>query len=153
MMRDLILSFKLPRSAVGVRRTALLTRESNRIATELHPSVLGDAHDCAMRGAKWTWEKDDDLLHKMCALLAGIAVQMCENAQSVRRDDMFRGRVQLPFLETHPVGPGVVRLALLEHSHEWVVYSMNPKGQPTVKLRQAGFEGLVAASLQFVSSL
>ena len=153
MLRDLILSFKLPRTAVGIRRTCLLSRESNRVATEQHPDVLGGAHDCAMRGARWSWEKDKDPVHKMCALLAGLAVQMCANAQSVRKDDMFDGRVQLPFLETHPVEPGVTRLALLEHSHEWVVYSMSPKGVPTVKLRQQGFEGMVAAALQFVSCI
>ena len=87
------------------------------------------------------------------ALLAGLAVQMCSNAQSVRKDDMFNGRVQLPFLETHPVEPGVTRMALIEHSHEWVVYSTNAKGVPLVKLRQQGFEGMVAAALLFVSTL
>tara|TARA_B110000902_G_C14217469_1_gene553778 strand:+ start:899 stop:1363 length:465 start_codon:yes stop_codon:yes gene_type:complete len=153
LLRDIILSFKLPRGVVGVRRTALLGRESNRIATEQHPDVLGGAHDCAMRGARWTWEKDDDLVHKMSALLAGLAVQMFASAQSVRKDDVFNGRVQLPFLETHPIAPGTTRLALLEHSHEWVVYSMSSKGQPTVKLRQQGYEGMVAAALQFVSSI
>ena len=153
VLRDLILSFKLPRGVVGVRRTCLLSRDSNAVATEKHPNVLGVAHDAAMRGAKWSWEKDADQLHQMCALLAGLAVQMCTNAQSVRRDDMFNGRVQLPFLETHPVEPGVVRMALVEHSHEWVVYSTNVKGEPTVKLRQAGYDGMVAAALLFVATL
>lgn len=153
MLRDLILSFKLPRNVVGVRRTALLGRDSNRIATEIHPSILGSAHDCAMRGARWTWDKDEDPVHRMCAILAGIAVQCFCNATSVRKDDVYNGRVQLPFLETMPVGPTVQRLALLEHSHEWVVYSMNDKAQPVVRLRQAGFEGMVAAALLFVSTL
>lgn len=153
VLRDLILSFKLPRVVVGVRRTCLLSRESNRLATEQHSEILGGAHDAAMRGARWSWEKDPDRVHKMCALLSGLAVQMCANAQSVRKDDMFNGRVQLPFLETYPVEPGVTRLALLEHSHEWVVYSMSAKGQPTVKLRQQGYEGMIAAALQFVSSI
>lgn len=153
VLRDLILSFKLPRGVVGVRRTCLLSRDSNAVATEKHSDILGVAHDAAMRGAKWSWEKDADPLHQMCALLAGLAVQMCTNAQSVRRDDMFGGRVQLPFLETHPVEPGVVRMALVEHSHEWVVYSTNAKGEPTVKLRQAGYDGMVAAALLFVGTL
>ena len=149
----MILSFKLPRQVVGVRRTCLLTRDSNRIATEKFPDILGGAHDCAMRGAKWTWEKDEDRVHKMCALLAGIAVQMCRNAQSVRKDDMYRGRLQLPFLETQPAEPSAVRMALLEHSNEWVVYQMSAKAVPVVKLRQQGFDGMVSAALQFVSML
>ena len=139
VLRDLILSFKLPRTVVGVRRTALLGRESNRIATEQHPGILGGAHDCAMRGARWTWDKDTDPVHKMCALLAGIAVQSFENAQSVRKDDVFNGRVQLPFLETLPVEPTVKRLALLEHSHEWIVYQHEVhKAQPVVTAAPGG---------------
>jgi hypothetical protein len=153
VLRDLILSFKLPRKVVGVRRTALLGRESNRIATESHHIILSAAHDCAMRGARWTWDKDEDPLHKMCALLAGLAVQSFDSAQSVRKDDMYKGRVQLPFLETLTVEPSVQRLALLEHSHEWVVYSMNTGAQPVVRLRQAGFEGLAAAVLLFSSTM
>jgi len=153
VLRDIILSFKLPRAVVGVRRTCLLSRESNAIATERYSEILGNAHDAAMRGAKWSWEKDKDEVHQMCALLAGLAVQLCTNAQSVRKDDMFNGRVQLPFLETHPVESGVTRMALVEHSHEWVVYSTNAKGQPMVKLRQAGFDGMVAAALLFVGTL
>ena len=115
--------------------------------------ILGGAHECAMRGARWTWDKDEDPVHKMCALLAGVAVQCFENATSVRKDDVYNGCVQLPFLETLPVGPTMQKLVLLEHSHEWVVYSMNSKNQPVVRLRQAGFEGMVAAVLLFVSTL
>ena len=153
VLRDLILSFRLPRVVVGVRRTCLLGRDSNKIATEQHPDLLGTAHDAAMRGAKWSLEKDTDKLHKMCALLAGVAVLMCDNAQSVRKDDMFYGRVQLPFLETTPpADPTVMRLALLEHSHEWVVYSMN-RGQANVRLRQYGYDGFLQAVLLFANSV
>lgn len=154
ILRDLILSFKLPRSVVGLRRTCLLTREANKIATECHPDTLGGAHDAAMRGARWTWDKDEDPTHKMCALLAGLAVQMCDGPQSVRKDDMCDGRVQLPFLETHaPNSPGALRLALLEHTHEWVVYSTNSRGATTVRLRHAGGEGLCRAVLLFATTL
>ena len=149
VLRDLILSFKLPRSVVGMRRTCLLSRESNRLATEQHSATLGVAHDAAMRGARWSWEKDADPTHRMCALLAGLAVQLCDDAQSVRKDDMCKGRVVLPFLETHAPSAGTVRLQLLEHSHEWVVYTLDRKGKPKVRLRQRGFEGMVQAVLAF----
>ena len=153
ILRDLILSFKLPRSVVGVRRTCLLSRESNKVATEKYSNTLGGAHDAAMRGAPWTYEKDEDDVHRMCALLAGIAVQMCKNAQSVRKDDMFYGRVDLPFLETNDVPPFTTRLALIEHTHEWVVYHVDKKMQPVVQLRQSGYEGLKQAVLLFRSKL
>ena len=153
VLRDLILSFRLPRVVVGVRRTCLLGRDSNKIATEQYSDLLGSAHDAAMRGAKWSLEKDSDKLHKMCALLAGISVLMCDNAQSVRKDDMFYGRVQLPFLETsQPREPSAMRLALVEHSHEWIVYSMN-RGQANVRLRQHGYDGFIQAILLFSNSV
>ena len=149
----MILSFKLPRSVVGVRRTCLLGRESNKLATEKYADTLGVAHDAAMRGAKWSYEKDAEETHKVCALLAGLAVMMCQSALSVRRDDMYYGRVSLPFLETTSPGVGVARLALIEHTHEWVVYSLNAGGQPVVQLRQRGYAGLCQAVVLFASKI
>jgi hypothetical protein len=153
VLRDLILSFKLPRSVVGVRRTSLLTREANKEATTNYSKTLGDAHDAAMHGTPWTYEKDTDITHKVCALLSGLAVQMFKHAQAPRKDDMFYGRVDLPFLETTAPPPMTTRLALIEHTHEWVVYYLTDKQQPIVLLRQQGFEGLKNAILLFRSKL
>lgn len=152
-LRDLVLSFKLPRSVVGVRRTSLLGREANKEATTNYSETLGGAHDCAMRGAPWTYAKDTDETHKMCALLSGLAVQMFKHNQSPRKDDMFYGRVDLPFLETTSPPPGVTRLALIEHTHEWIVYHLTDRQVPVVQLRQQGFEGLKNAVLLFSSKL
>lgn len=138
---------------VRVRRTSLLSRESNKEATEEYSEILGGAHDCAMRGAPWTYAKDKDTTHRSCALLSGLAVQMFKHAQSPRKDDMFYGRVDLPFLETTTPPPYVSRLALIEHSNEWVVYHITDKQQPVVQLRQQGFEGLKQAVLLFRNKL
>jgi len=43
--RDLILSFTLPRSVVGTRRSVLMTRAANKLATKDFPLVLNDAHE------------------------------------------------------------------------------------------------------------
>lgn len=138
---------------VKVRRTSLLMRDSNKIATEQYPTTLGEAHDAAMHGAPWTYENDADITHKMCALLSGLAVQMYEHAQSPRKDDMYYGRVDLPFLETATPTTNVTRLALIEHTHEWVVYHVDSQQQPVVQLRQQGFEGFKQAVLLFRSKL
>jgi hypothetical protein len=153
VLRDLILSFKLPRVVVGVRRTCLLSRQSNKEATEKYTQLLGEAHDAAMRGAKWSFEIDSDPVHKMCAILAGLAVMMCKHSQSIRKDDMYYGQVDLPFLETTCTSPLSMRLALLEHSHEWVVYSLDARCQPCVVLRQRGHSGLLQAAVLFSSKL
>ena len=50
VFRDLILSFRLPKAVVGVRRTLLLSIDANRIATQQYTEILNDAHNCAMRG-------------------------------------------------------------------------------------------------------
>ena len=153
VLRDLILSFKLPRSVVRVRRTCLLSRESNKVATEKHSDILGAAHDAAMRGARWSFANDADETHKMCSILAGLAVMACKDSQSVRKDDMFNGRVSLPFLETTPPGPGVSRLALIEHTNEWVCYSLSQNGTPKVQLRERGLSGLCNAAVVFMKTV
>lgn len=154
VLRDIILSFTLPREVVGVRRTCLLGREANARATSDYADILNVAHEAAMRGAQWCWAEDTNEVHKMGALLSGIAVLLARGQQSIRKDDAFEGRVDLPFLETRPPEAGVPRLALLEETAEWIVYSTSPStGKPIVQLRAAGFEGLCQAALSFVSHL
>lgn len=150
----MILSFTLPPGVVGVRRVPLLGREANRIATEQHTAMLGAAHECAMRGAEWTWKEDEEEIHKTCALLAGLCIQMAGRggtADSIRKADAFHGRVQLPFLETDPPPAGVARIGFVPHRNEWVVYRVNRNGQPTVQLKHRGFEGLCMAALAVIS--
>tara|TARA_Y100000385_G_C13095642_1_gene641122 strand:- start:89 stop:1228 length:1140 start_codon:yes stop_codon:yes gene_type:complete len=142
VLRDLILSFKLPRSAIGVRRTLLLTREANTIVTMQHAEILNGAHEAAMRGAEWSWEKDDDQVHKAAALLAGYAVVVSKSQEFIRKGDAFRGRICLPFLECRPPKDGrQARLVMLSEG-EWAIFKMNSSGQPRVLLKQSGFGGL-----------
>lgn len=154
VLRDMILSFTLPRSVVGVRRTCLLTRDANAKATAEYTEILNAAHEAAMRAANYCWNEDTNEVHRMSALLAGIAVLLARNAQSIRKDDAFDGRVDMPFLETTAPKPGVARLALLESTGEWIVYAISAStGRPDVQLRAAGFEGLCQATLSFVKYL
>ena len=153
VLRDLILSFRLPRDVVGVRRSCVLGRDVSKTATEKYTDLLGAAHDAAMRGARWTFAHDENEVHRMCALLAGLAIALCTTPQGVRKDDMFGGRISLPFLETTPPDPGCMRMALLPHKHEWVVYTINASGVPTVQLRHPGYDGMRHASVLFASRL
>ena len=156
VLRDLILSFTLPRSVVGCRRTCILTRETNNVATKQYPEVLGAAHDAAMRGAEYCFADDPSLLYKTCALLAGIAVILTVNAQSIRRDDAFRGRVLLPFLETkiEPQFEYKPRLQYLADTDDWVVYDIKRStGLPVVEFRGSGFDGCCQACLLFMKSV
>ena len=122
VLRDMILSFKLPASIVGVRRTLLLPREANQTATRLYTEILNSAHEAAMRGAEWSWKSDPDPIHRVSAVLAGMAVILAKTPDLIRKGDAFRGRVTLPFLETLPPAAGVTRLALVPATSAWVVH-------------------------------
>lgn len=155
VMRDMILSFLLPPRVVGVRRFPLLSREANNTATAEYTALLGEAHETAMAGAEWTWGNSENSTHRMCALLAGLCILLAGrgSADHVRKNDCFRGRLLLPFLETTPPNPKVPRLELIPHTNEWVVYSVDRHGQPVVQLRTFGFEGFCDASLLLAKSI
>ena len=152
VLRDMILSMKLPQSVVGVRRTVLMSREANAIATRLYTSVLNEAHDAAMRGASWSWKSDEDPIHKLAALLSGLAVIMSKQKDGIRKGDAFAGRVNLPFIECRPPPPDVPRLALIQSTGEWVVYSVNGSGHPRVRLKETGFSGMCSGVLFLLQS-
>lgn len=155
VMRDMILSFLLPPKVVGVRRFPLLSREANNTATAEYTSLLGEAHETAMAGAEWTWGNSENSTHRMCALLAGLCILLAGrgSADHVRKNDCFRGRLLLPFLETSPPNPKLPRLELIPHNDEWVVYSVDRHGQPVVQLRAFGFDGFCDASLLLAKSI
>lgn len=146
-MRDFILSFKLPYSALGVRKGLLLSREANTFATKTYPEVLNAAHEAAMRGAQWTYQQDPDPIHKVAALLAGLALIMVKTKDDVRKGNAFMGRVSLPFLEVPPPDGSVRRMALVSQSGDWVVYKPKSSGKPRVEFRGHGVEGLKDAVL------
>ena len=152
VLRDMILSFRLPQKALGVRRTLLFTRELNALATRQHTEALNAAHEAAMRGAEWSWTKDDDQVHKAAALLAGYAVITAKSQDVIRRGNAFRGRVCLPFLECMPPkNKSATRLVMLSGG-EWAIFKTSSSGQPRVLLKQSGFEGLCMCLLYMSSS-
>lgn len=153
-LRDLILSFTLPRKVVGLRRKLLLSREANADATQNFPIILNSAHDTAMCGAEWTWRNDKDETHRACALLAGVAIILASKSQhAVRKEDAFAGRVQLPFLETPSPSAACKRIALIPPDNQWILYTVSSAGKPTVQFRKQGMEGLKQAVLLFTAKL
>jgi hypothetical protein len=155
IFRDMVLSFRASRAVVGVRRSALIGRATNRLLAEQQTDAVTEAHDAAMRGASWCFEHDDCPVIRACAVLAGMAVTMLSSADEARSGDAFHGRVQLPFLETAPPeaktdsgdAPSTF-LVLLERSHEWVAYARPAAtGRAVVKFRGRGFAGFCRAAL------
>ena len=153
VLRDMILSFKLPASVVGVRRTLLLPREANQTATRMYTETLNAAHEAAMRGSEWSWKSDPDPVHRVSAVLAGMAVIIAKTPDLIRKGDAFRGRVSLPFFETLPPNPGVTRLALVPATGAWIVYSVNSDGEPKIQASKGGFDGFCEMVLLFSKSV
>jgi hypothetical protein len=153
VLRDLILSFKLPAKALGVRRTVGLSRETNASATKNYSEILNVAHEAAMRGAIWSYESDPDVVHKMCALLAGLALVMCRSKDEIRKGNAFNGRVVLPFLDAPPPQHSVSRMALIPETSDWVVYTTDTGGKPRVRCRKSGYEGFCECVLLLSKSL
>lgn len=153
ILRDMILSFKLPTSALGVRRCVCLTRKTNAFATKNYPEILNGAHEAAMRGAMWSYQNDPDPVHKMSALLAGLALVIAGVGGDIRKGDAFSGRVLLPFIDCAPPAPHLTRIALLCESNEWVIYSTSSSGKPVVKFKKAGYDGFCECILLMSKSL
>lgn len=148
VLRDLILSFLLPRELLGTRKTLLLTREASKRAGVEHGLLLSQAHDAAMRGAPYSYSDDENDVHKICALLAGLAMLQLAKAKNadVRIATPFDGIVQIGFLELTPCAHKK-RLVYDEEVDTWRVYSQSPL---TVHARGAGLDGLRACILDLV---
>jgi len=100
-----------------------------------------------MRGAEWSWREDDDEVHKISAVLAGLAVIIGQSPEYIRKGDAFRGRIALPFLETLPPAADTLRLSLVAESCSWCVYSIGDNGAPRVRAMKSGFRGFCEMAL------
>ena len=148
VLRDLILSFLLPRELLGARKTLLLPREASKRAGVEHGLLLSQAHDAAMRGAPWSFSDDENEIHKACALLAGLAMlQLAKLKEAdVRLATPFSGLLQIGFLELQPCSEKK-RLVYDEELDMWRVYSQNPL---TIHARGAGLNGLKACMFEMI---
>ena len=153
VLRDMILSFKLPTKALGVRKSISLSRQTNSEITKQYPGILNDAHDAAMRGALWSFESDPDPIHKMSALLAGLALIIAKDKDSIRKGNAFEGRVCLPFIDCPPAPPSLLRMALLPETNNWFVYNIDRHGNPKVRLKSSGYAGFCECVLLLSKSL
>ena len=154
IVRDLLLSFLLPASHAGVRRTLLLTRACSTRAGVDYPELTSRSHEVAMAGAEWIWAQGTDELERLCCIMAGLAVLTTKGGEDpIRKQDAFCGRLQLPFLETKPPPPEAMRITLIPHAKRWVLYRLDQRGMPKILCSLRGFDGFCDAALQLVASM
>lgn len=154
VMRDMLLSFLLPASHAGVRRTLLLTRACSTKAGVDYPELTSRAHQVAMAGAEWIWAQGTDELERLCCMMAGLAVLTTKGGEDpIRKQDAFCGRLQLPFLETAPPPPEAMRITLIPHAKRWVLFRLDQRGMPKILCSLKGFDGFCDVALQLVASM
>jgi hypothetical protein len=143
----MVLSFLLPSSVVGVRRTLLLPRAVATKATMEYTDIVQFAHETAMEGLEWTWQNSEDPLKLTCALLTALAcLTTREGDDPIRKGDAFGGLVSLPFLNAATPPEHKLRVSLIPESRRWVLFKMQT-GEPVV---QAALEGLEGVKLTMV---
>ncbi len=150
VLRDLILSFLLPRELIGVRTTLQLPRDASKRAGEEHGLILARAHDAAMRGAPYSYAEDEDEVHQACALLSGFAMLQLakEKNTDVRAAAPFSGLLQIFFLEAKPRDGK--KIFYDEEETQWSVYSRNEDSQLQIHTRGKNLSGLKSCILEML---
>lgn len=153
--RDLMLSFSVPLSELGVRRGLLISRATSTLCGIDHPELTQRSHEVAMAGTGWTWRNSKNQIERLTALLSGVAILTTKAKEDpLRKGIAFGGRLQVPFLETpSPSSRRALRLTLVPHTRRWVLYHLDSSGLPAVLYSQRGLEGACNGILQLVESL
>ena len=148
-LKDLILSFRMPRSAVGVRRTLMLPRETSTIATKQHSNLVHIAHQAAMLTSETVWlDTEYDDTSRICAMLSGLAMFYAADAVDVRDNEAFHGIVELPFIQAS-VSRTAMRIKLVERT--WYCYEGPTGGPLCVYSKGVGVDGLVDALMHLTT--
>ena len=164
ILRDLILSFTLPRSVVGLRKAILLSRSASNAASSDHAILVQEAHDAAMAGCLHTFTTDQNPLHRMAALLAGLAIilstsvdtsgdtSVLKTSDKIKHLSAFDGRVSLPFFACPtPRNERMPRIFYCEDTDTWTVYQIRHE-KMCVHLSQRGLDGLARAVLTLLGT-
>jgi hypothetical protein len=149
VLRDMLISFLVPRRVIGTRRTLLLDRDVADLTTKEYPWVASVAHEAAMQGCHYLYQNSKSDIKKTAALLSGLAMLTTHGTDDApRKAHAFGGRVQLPFLSSPPpASRRAWRLALVPTTRSWVVYALSPRGVPEVVVSKAGLRGLETCAL------
>ena len=150
IIRDMSLSLLLPPLLVGVRKSLVLERAKSTRATVDHAEIVQRSHELAMQGAEWTYANSTDELDKTIILLSGLALLTTKGEDVLRKADAFKGRLQLPFLETIPPSVGV-RAILIPSENRWVLFRLR-RGVPEILASKKGIEGLKAVCLELTKN-
>lgn len=152
VLRDMMLSFTLPMTLVGVRRTLPLARETSHVAMSEHPVETQEAHGIAMQGAAWVWDRSEDETKRTASILTGLACLLTrEGPDPIRKADAFGGRVSLPFIQPRaPSNNGLTRMSLDPWTNRWCLYRLEKGQKPDIIASGGGVDGLIICAVGLV---
>jgi len=147
VIRDMITSFLIPRIEMFPRYTTLFNSEITKFIMENYPHIVRRAHMKATLTGPFLWhDLNEDELERTCVILAGIAVFLAPDIDSVRKKAAFNGRVDLPFVRSKRPSSG----PLLQFSQQkWSCYIIEPNGSLTLQCSGEGMKGLERCALLF----
>lgn len=99
VMRDLMTSFLAPRVEIGLRRTLISASEQKAFIIRNYAENVQRANSAMLRTTSIVWrDESEEALERTCALLAGAAVLLSPDMNTLRKGDAYGGRIRLPFL-------------------------------------------------------
>lgn len=142
ILRDMVVSFSIPTSVLGVRATLLIPRSTSTKVVESYPEISQLAHETAMAGCVWVAENVDDDMRTTCAVLAGLACLLAghDDLRSSQANP-FGGLVTLPFLVGRPSSADDVNILFDASKNSWTVYQC-VGGTITTRCSATGLSGL-----------
>lgn len=105
----------------------------------------------ARRRREETLSDTDSTLERMCAVLAGMFVNLVDDVDRARTDDAFFGRVELPCFQTISSRQCPRAIKLFGFNGEWFAYNLHA-GQLKVHTRGKGLRGLCACAAKVVAN-
>jgi hypothetical protein len=104
----------------------------------------------ARKQREQTLSDTDSTLERMCAVLAGVFVNLVDDVDRARTDDAFFGRVELPCFQTISTKQSPQAIKLFGFHGEWFAYNISA-GQLKVHARGGGLRGLCACAAKVVA--
>lgn len=142
----------------GVVPVHLMTTEDVELSDEQdskkQKTYLDGEHSIeeqARRRREQTLSDTDSTLERMCAVLAGVFVNLVDDVDRARTDDAFFGRVELPCFQTLSSKQSPQAIKLFGFNGEWFAYNLHA-GQLKVHTRGKGLRGLCACAAKVVAN-
>lgn len=138
----------------GVVPLELMNEESEEQANKKNKTFLDSEQqieDEKRRRREQTLFDTDSTLERICAILAGMFVNLVDDVDRARTDDAFFGYVELPCFQTMPTHQDPQKMKLFGFNGKWFAYNVM-NGKLTVHVKGIGLKGLCACAAKVIAT-